>query len=256
LGFALDIINLIYPIPSQNAYFVENTNYQKYGDQVEMVKKRLAALNATWHNNNYWTTLKTIKSSLENPENYKPAFARNTAWTGKETNRALATWANLQLPADKFGLYQKYTQPDGLSNGATKFLEYSYVEPNIILINELLANNSMVKEMFSALKMNNEVNQVAISLNDVEYKLKTLKTIMEKELRSTQLSDENLQFIDKIIKEIKVDQNSTKTFKITGLSGKTLTEDLSDVRLMVLVQKRGNDLVMAVGPVFKYWEKK
>jgi len=256
LGFALDIINLIYPIPAQNAYFTENTNYQRYGEQVDAVKKRLAELNTTWHNNNYWSTLKTIKTSLENPDNYKPVFARNAAWVGKETNRALATWANLQLPADKFGLYQKYTQPDIVSSDSVKFLEYSYVEPNIILINELLANNSMVKEMFSALKMNTEVNQVAVSLNDAETKLKTLKSIMQKELSNITLSDEDVQFIDKTIKEFKMDESSNKSFQITGLAKRTLTEDLSDVKLLVLVQKRGNDLVLAVGPIFKYWEKK
>jgi len=114
----------------------------------------------------------------------------------------------------------------------------------------------MVKEMFSVLKINNEVNQVAISLNDLEAKLKSLKSLMEKELSGVQLSDEDIQFIDKTIKEFKVDESSSKTFKITGLSGRTLTEDLSDVKLLVLVQKRGNDLVMAVGPIFKYWEKK
>ncbi|MEI7620284.1 MAG: DUF3160 domain-containing protein [Candidatus Falkowbacteria bacterium] len=255
LGFALDVINLIYPIPAQNSYFTENTNYQRYSEQVENIKQRLAALNNTWHNNNYWTTLKTIKTSLENPENYKPVFARNSAWTNKETNRALATWANLQLPADKFGLYQKYAQVEN-ANGSVKFLEYSYIEPNIILINELLANNSMVKEMFSTLKLNNEVNQVAISLNDTEGKLKTIKSIMEKELSNTQLSDDDVQFIDKTIKEFKVDESSSKIFKITGLSNRTLTEDLSDVKLLVLVQKKGNDLVLAVGPIFKYWEKK
>ncbi len=255
IGFALDIINVVFPIPSQNAYFTENTNYQRYNDQVGAVKKRLDALNNTWHNNNYWTTLKTIKTSLSNPENYKPAFARNTSWVSKETNRALATWVNLQLPADKFGLYQKYSQAENV-NGSVKFLEYSYVEPNLILVNELLANNTMVKDMFSALKMNNEVNQVAVSLNETETKLKTLKAIMEKELTGITLSDDDIQFIDKLIKEYKVDENSSKTFKIKGLSNRTLTEDLSDVRLLVLVQKRGNDLVMAVGPVFKYWEKK
>jgi len=256
LGFALDVINLVFPIPAQNAYFTENTNFQRYTEQVGLIKNRLAALNNTWHNNNYWSTLKTIKTSLENPDNYKPAFARSSAWVGKETNRALATWANLQLPADKFGLYQKYSQADNLADGSIKFLEYSYVEPNIVLINELLANNTMVKEMFSVLKINNEVNQVAISLNDLEAKLKSLKSLMEKELSGVQLSDEDIQFIDKTIKEFKVDESSSKTFKITGLSGRTLTEDLSDVKLLVLVQKRGNDLVMAVGPIFKYWEKK
>jgi len=70
------------------------------------------------------------------------------------------------------------------------------------------------------------------------------------------LSDEDVQFIDKTIKEFKMDESSNKSFQITGLAKRTLTEDLSDVKLLVLVQKRGNDLVLAVGPMFKYWEKK
>ncbi|MFA4942484.1 MAG: DUF3160 domain-containing protein [Patescibacteria group bacterium] len=255
LGFALDVINLISPVSSQNSYFAENTNYQRYSDQVGVIKKNLAAVVSTWHNNNYWTTLQTIKTSLENPENYKPAFARNSAWNNKETNRALATWANLQLPADNFGVYQKYAEPENLNSGV-KYLDYSYVEPNIILINELLANNSMIREMLSVLKINNEVNQVAVSLNDAELNLKNLKGVMEKELAGTALSDEDIQFIDRIIKEFKVDVNSNKIFKISGLSNKTLTEDLSDVKLLVLVQKKGDDLVLAVGPIFKYWERR
>jgi hypothetical protein len=135
-------------------------------------------------------------------------------------------------------------------------LDYSYVEPNIILINELLANNSMIREMLSVLKINNEINQVAVSLNDAELNLKNLKGVMEKELAGTALSDEDIQFIDRIIKAFKVDVNSNKIFKISGLSNKTLTEDLSDVKLLVLVQKKGDDLVLAVGPIFKYWERR
>lgn len=255
IGFALDIINLIYQIPAQNSYFVENTNYQRYGDQIKALRDRVAVLNKTWYNNNYWATLKTLKSSLENPENYKPVYSRNSAWTGKETNRALATWANLQLPADKFGLYQKYSQPENLTGGS-KFMDYNYVEPNIPLINELIANNNMVREMFKALRLDRDVNQVSVSLNDLDYRLQALKKMMERELKSEQLSGEDIQFIDKMIKEFKVDENSTKFFRLSGQGGRTIMEDLTDVKLLLLIQKRGNDLALTVGPIFNYWEKK
>ena len=255
LGFGLDIINLLSDVPVSNSYFTENINFVGYAKALSNLKAKINTSSANWHYNNFWTTLKTIKASLENNQDKWPVFGRSVSWQQRETNRALATWANLQVPLDKFGLYQKYSQADNAASGS-QFYEYGYVEPNLGLINELLANITMISDMFNALKLNGEVKSVAVSLNDLTSNLNTLKTIIQKELKSESLSNEDYQFIDQLIKEYRVETNSSKTFRLGGANNQGLTEDLSNVKILLIIRKYKDNLVLTAGPVFNYWEKK
>jgi hypothetical protein len=256
MGFGLDIINLLVDVPAGNSYFVENTSYEGYAKAVSNLKAKINTSSANWHYNNFWTTLKTIKASLENNQGKWPIFGRSAAWQQREINRALATWANLQVPLDKFGLYQKYSQAENYASDSNKYYEYAYVEPNLALVNELLANVSMTSEMFNALKLNSEVKSVSVSLNDLAANLNSLKSIIEKELKSEDLSSGDYEFINQLIKEYKVETNSSKTFWLSGSNNRGLTEDISNVRILLIIQKNKNNLVLTAGPIFNYWEKR
>jgi hypothetical protein len=253
IGFAMDVINLVTDVPMVGDYFMENTNYQHYGEKLTSLKDILAQSDSLWHNNNYWSTLQVVKASLGNPVSYQLPFMKNTVFSGKENIRSLATWVNLQLPVDSFGLYQ--TSADSLKTSG-ELLEYGYIEPNLPFINELLANTKMAEEMFSALNLRSEATPAVVDLRDLDSKLTVIKSIMEKELSGETLSSDDYDFINQLSREYRVDVNGSKSFKITGKNKLTLTEDISDVRLMVLVQKKGKDLIMVAGPVFKYWEKR
>ena len=256
LGFGLDVVNLLYPIPTTNNYFADNSNYNNYAAAVKNLQAKINFTEANWHANNFWTTLHTMQNSLIMDKNNWPVFGRQAAWDNREINRALATWVNLQLPLDNFSVYQKTSQADNLTVDATKYYEYAYVEPNYNLINELLANVNMINGFFGVLKLNSEVQSVAVSLSDLSNQLTTMKGLMQKELSSQALTGDDYQFIDKFARAYKVDTNSTKSFRLVGANNQGLTEDISNVKLLLVVQKHGQDLILTAGPIFNYWEKK
>lgn len=255
LGFGLDVINLLYPTPLNNDYFKENTNYDKYNEKIEIAREGLKNFGDNWHKNNFWSTLASIKSALEFSRDNWPVFGRNEAWTSRQINLSLASWTNLQLPLDKWSLYQKYSQPENIG-ASGEALRYAYVEPNLALLDEYIANTEMVYGMFDALNLNEEVKSVAINISDLNYKLKNLRSIVIKELSSEDLDDKDFQLIDQLAKEYKVETLGNKSFRLSGAKNMGLTEDLSGLRLLVLIHKRGNDLIFSIGPIFNYWEKK
>jgi len=84
----------------------------------------------------------------------------------------------------------------------------------------------------------------------------TLKGIIQKELTGEALSNDDYQFLDKFTKAYRVAQSGTKTFQLVGAGGQSLKEDVSGVKLLIVVQKQGQDLVLTAGPIFNYWETK
>jgi len=257
-GFGLDVVNLIHPIPNTNSYFKENTNYQNYASSSLALHDSISYIQSNWNYNYFWSTLKTMQSSLNDDRSIRPIFARNDSYDKKEINRTLATWVNLQLPLDTFDPYkEKTTGAMGTANNDYfKSVQYAYVEPNLGMIDELIANATMTDKMFQALKIYNDVSSASGDLSDLLYHLNTLRAIMVKELNAQNLDDTDYQFLDKLSKEFEVKTNASKSFILSGKNGSSITESLNDIKLEAVIQKRGSDLILNVGPAFNYWEKK
>ena len=257
LGMGLDIVNLIYP-KIKNQYFVENTNYKDYLSKSGALQSKLSSFsNGDWNSNNYWTTLKTLREYLKFKDSGRlPVFSKNQLWEEREVSTAVGAWADMQLPLDKLVAYQKFDSPEDNSSPAAKFKDYNYIEPNLALVQELIADAEMTQEMFRLLRINSDLATVNSSMDDLVFRLKTVKNIIERELNSLPLEEKDTVFIDRLIKEFRVEKSGLKTFKINGRQGQSLTADMSDVNLLVLTQKRGNDLLFSVGPIFNYQEKR
>jgi len=252
-GFALDAVNLIYPIANSN-YFAENTNYIGYSHavsdlQAEMVKNNI------WHFNNYWANLSLIKALLTMPKENLPIFARSSAWQDKSLMTAAAAWINLQLPLDKFSTTQAVNS-SGLNNTA-RWNENSYVEPNLQLINELLANASMLTQMFSALQLDAEVRVALRDVKNFSGSLEEMKAIVEKELAGEELNAADNEAIANFTKQLKTEAVPVKekqlVLKLPSLKNE-LKEDLSRLKLLIIVHQVGENKVFSVGPVWDYQE--
>lgn len=251
-GIALDVINLIYPMAGGNPYWRENTNYQGYEEAANVLRNQIMTAKV-WENNNYWSNLKMLNAYLEADTSKQPAFAGSAAWKSRQVSTALGAWVSLQTPADKLVFSQRYDNPEDNAK-AGNFLDYAYVEPNLPLINELIARTEMVNQMFSLLKINDEIKSTALNLSDFSLSLKTLKNIIEKELNSVTLDEKDIRFIEGFAKQYRAETLGSKIVTIPMNQNQSLTEDISGIRLLVLVQKKGEDLVFAVGPVFNYAE--
>jgi hypothetical protein len=252
-GLALDTINLVSPLKN-NPYFAENTNYLNYADEAGRLKEQLDK-SPVWHLTNYWTTLSLIKAMLETNKNNWPVFAQSEAWRQKSLATAAGAWINLQLPLEKFSVNKLFTG-QGLSS-FSRSDENSYIEPNLELVNELLANNEMLLKMFAALKLDEEVSPALQNLQASSNSLNSLKKVVLKELAGEELSAADNETISDFTKQLKIEPVAIKDRQLlikAGIQKTGLKEDLNRFKLLVLIHGDDLDKVFAVGPVWDYQE--
>jgi hypothetical protein len=254
-GFSLDIIALINDrILAGNSYYLENSNYKNYQEELYFLKSQIEKLPGIWHYNNYWKNLNIIKEYLNNDKRKMPVFAQNSSWVNKELSTAIGAWVNLQLPLDKLSVYQKY-QSRAIVLDEKFFWDYNYIEPNLDLVNEQLANVNMILDMFKLLRITNELRSVSNNLEELKSNLNKAKEIMIKELNSEDLSEDDLQFISMLSLEFKVDQAGAKNLKIEG-ENSAINYDISKAKLLILASLNKGKVSFSVGPIFSYNEYK
>lgn len=254
-GIALDFINLIWPI-GDDSYFLENTNYTNYSQAADRLRSELDQ-SAIWHSTNYWATLNFSRTYLGMSKSNLPLFARSASWQDKSIKTVIGAWVNLQLPADKLSINQS-TDIQSLNN-FSRWSENSYVEPNLDLVNELLANNAMLLKMFAALQLDKEVGPTLLEIENFSNRLSALQKIIIKELNGQSLEAADNEVIVNFIKQFKVDQVSPQNNQLLLKSPQqkaTLKEDLSRLKLLVLIHQEGDNKVFSVGPVWSYKESR
>lgn len=255
LGSALDFINLVLPIDN-HPYFEENTNYLNYNSQVETLRLKLIEDNP-WQANNYWSTLYYVGRYLNSDKNNLPSFASTSKWQDRELKVATAAWINTQLPLEFSGNGQGSLAVS--ADNFAEYSEYSYIEPNLELINELLASNKMISKMLLALQINKEAPQAFVMLQNLTTDLEELKKIVKKELSGESLSGEDNAFIISFSKKNKGDVLVSGEKKLTisfPYYKNGLKEDLSQLKLMVIVHQEGDGKFISAGPVWDYIESR
>jgi hypothetical protein len=170
-----------------------DTEYEYYYDQLNKLKQEFSSLTAEdWKQNLYFRWLYCLLPLLEGDNEDKgPKFMRSTAWTDKELQTDLGSWAELRHDVI---LYAKQSYPM-LATGMPPRpeLTYGYVEP----YPEVYAR---LEEMMRDLR--NNLDRLGIAPEGVPEKLKSfenllskLKTISEKELGGQILNDEEYELI-------------------------------------------------------------
>lgn len=254
-GFSLDIVSLIFNKDlKNNEYYQENSKYNDYYKQLNSLKEQISKFPQIWHYNNYWQGLKITKNYLESNQNNLPIYCKSPSWELKSLYTAVGSWVNLQLPVENLLVNQKYQR--GISSSSDlEFIKHNYIEPNLDLINEQLSSTLMVYEMFSLLKITEELRSVFMDLEDLKAKLEKIKEIMIKELEGEELSLEDLTFISILGREYKTEKLEPRILALNGENGKKISYDISNPKLVVVIFRRGGSNYMAVGPAFSYIEK-
>lgn len=252
-GFALDFINLIYPI-TNHAYFKENTSYENYQSQVETLRKKLAD-DWAWHNNNFWSTLSFLSSYLNNNTAQQPIFAQSTLWRDYQLNTAVGAWINSQLPYESF-VNNQMVVSEGLG-AVSNYHEHAYIEPNLNLIDELLAINNMVEKMLMALQINKDAPSTLRLLKESSADLEAIRLLIIKEMNGEVLDKNDNTTIINYAKKLRV-ENVVLEDKVLNIafpiSKKTMKEDLSQLKLKVIIHQEADGKFIAVGPVWDYKE--
>jgi hypothetical protein len=257
VGFGRDIINLLEPIKDGSRYFKDNTSYRGYDEAVKDLRQEVGKFDIyTWHNNIYWTTLNITKYLLNYQAEELPIFSRRSAWrNNKIYNTVLGTWVNLHLPADQLvNYYEKKNLSLGVGRGCNK---YNYIEPNISLINELIAEDMMLQRVLWVLRVTKKTNAASIMLKELNNQLKDLRRIMKKELNGGTLNSDDCRFIIDFAGHYVVDKLGKKNFTIAGREAK-IKESFAGVKLLGLVYyyPAEDKKILTVGPIFNYQEKK
>jgi hypothetical protein len=184
--------------------------------------------------------------------NLLPHFAK-----GRNLDTALAAWVNGQLPLEKFSFNQPL-KVEGF-NSLVRFADYSYVEPNQALVTELTANSVMMEKMLAALQIDREYPSVLRLIQDLSADLTFLQEIITKELNGETLDEEdNARLID-FAKKLSIEgskiANRQLIVKFSNLKN-GLKEDISRLKLLVVVRKENDEKVISVGPVWDYQESR
>jgi len=252
-GFAWDLVNLVNPI-GDNDYFIENTNYENYTQEVTKLKNQLNK-DQIWQTTNYWSTLNLIKTFLEMDKQDLPLFTHSSKWRDKTLNTAAAAWINLQLPLEKFSINQIF-QGQGLNNFSS-YNESSYIEPNLNLVNELIADANMLLKMLSTLQLDYEIGSAFQNIQTAQNNLIALKKIIIKELTNEELTSDDNETIINFAKQWKVEpaEDRDKQLSLRYPTQKTsLKENLSRLKLLVLIHQRADNRIISIGPIWNYQE--
>jgi len=253
-GISLDIANLVRPLTSHEI-FDENSQYENY---IEESIKLTAELNsdALWHTSNYWSTI-SIMRALTSKQVRQPVFTNSLEWENKNINTAISAWVNMQLPLEAVSLAPVF-RGQGLTSFA-RYSEYAYIEPNLPLINELIAINNMIAQMFAALRLNEEISSATRNIQLIDNDLQALRKIIIKELSGEELDEKDGEIITDFARRYLVDANndSDKIVEINFPKNKIiLQQNLSQLKLMAVVHLVGNNKVISVGPVWSNQESR
>ncbi len=170
-----------------------DTEYEYYYEQLNKLKQEFSSLTAQdWKQNLYFRWLYCLLPLLEeDKEDSAPEFMQSTAWTDKELQTTLGSWAELRHDVI---LYAKQSYPMVATGMPSRpELTFGYVEPYPEVYGRL-------EEMMRDLRDN--LDTLGIAPEGVHEKLKSfenilakLKAISEKELDCKILSDEEYELI-------------------------------------------------------------
>lgn len=178
---------------SQEAYTIlqsmGETDFRSYPENMDKMKASIARLNKeTWTQNLYSGWLYTLMPLLQERAEGYPFFMRNSAWARKDLNAFLGSWTELKHDTI---LYAKSVYAEAGGGGMVD--DRGYVEPNPYLYARLATLVKMTGEGLQVRGILNERDQA--SLERLETLALSLKTISEKELSNTPLTDEEYELI-------------------------------------------------------------
>lgn len=255
-GFSLDVANLITPMVG-NPIFDNNSRYLNYQAEANKLLQQFNRY-GVWYTSNYWATLGLMKFILELRPEEQPTFVQTDAWREKNIKTAVASWVNLQLPLEKVSLTPVF-KGNSLSD-FSRYGEHVYVEPNLPLINELLAVNKMLGQMFTALRLNDQLSLASQNIQIIENDLQMLKSAVIKELSGEALSDKDKEMLTDFARKYVVEEKQTENDKTLVMPFPkykiNLKQNIGRLKLMAVVHRSGDNKVISVGPIWENIESK
>jgi len=171
-----------------------DTSYKFYYEQMNKLREEFSNISTDeWKQNLYWRWLFSLLPLLQErgAENL-PKFMKSPAWTLKELQTALGSWAELRHDTILYAK-QSYTMMEKSAMPAVPKLTYGYVEPYPRVYGRI---GSMMKDLRTNLsKLEINIEGIPEMLKDFEDLLSSLKTISNKELQGKSLTEDEYNII-------------------------------------------------------------
>lgn len=258
-GFSYDIVNLIYPgkLEIDSNYYLVNTNYTNYDKYLSDLRDEIDKFNKnSWNNNVFWITLDMGRLLLSFAKDQFPAYAASSNWLAeKSINTFLGSWVDINLPGEK--IYDYYSQNNAGLGSYPECNTLSYVEPNIKLVNEIIAKNKMLIKMLNALNITKKNNIASVELINLNSKFEQLLAISKKELSGQAIDDVDCNFINDFMIRSAVGANNRSfviSTKSVGAKEKKINESISNIKYLGLLYKKDDKIILGLGPIFNFQE--
>jgi hypothetical protein len=243
----LDLVNLIFSFPDPS--WIANTSYKGFKEQFLLIKETLNKF-PSWQTNHYYTNLNTLKNFLEASRDNLPIFGRNDSWRKREIDLAKALWLNLQSSVDSVKVLE-------ISNALgqkkdLQGLDYYYLEPNLALIDSMIADNKMLLGMYDVLEVDIEAPRAYQRLEALGKDLEFFRAIMIKELSGQKLEVTDSVDLGNFVNKYQLTANNGK-FRVGSAS---LNYNFNPPKFLLLVFKTGDKKALTIGPIFSYSESR
>jgi hypothetical protein len=239
--------------------------YSGYDNELDKLRARFGALSeAEWNRNMYWSWLGCLRAlPAPAPDGY-PTFMRSTAWTDKQLNAALGSWAQLRHDTILYAK-QSYTMIATAMGPVRTRMEEGYVEPVPELYARLLALTRMSLKGLDDMKVLDDAGRDRLTALDGI--LQRLLDVSVRELRNEKLDASDYEFIRSFGAQLKsavagVDNEGLETMRVADVhtdtnSGQALEEATGRLRgIAVAYPMPDGSTVVGFGPVFSYYEFK
>lgn len=254
-GLGFDILNIVLNRLPKSKFILDNINYEKYNSQVANIRQQLSAFNKIdWHNNNFWVTLGLAGAYMNEKLDMLP-YDNTEQWFERKLSTALAALTNLVLPLDVWQTARERSNSGLEVSGSSASL--NYIEPNLKLADELVANTKM---LFGALTALGVVKDNDVRFISLQNKMETSRAIMRKELAKENISTEDYQFISELVGQFRLEAAGNKTATVEFFDPKIkqahkIQQTIEDPKLMLFIYEKDGKKLLAAGPVFSYKEK-
>lgn len=257
---AADILDNVYKDPKVWDKYLPERN--------KLLKEFNATPLSTWQSNLYWGWLWNLDALLDPLGKGYPSFMTNQAWTDKDLNTALASWAELRHDTL---LYAKQSGVE-CGGGEERVMPKGYVEPNVEFYNRLLW---LTKASRTGLKTRGLLSDTIDNrFGQFEDLLTFLKNVSVKELTNQKLTDaeyEQIRYYGADLERLTlsvIDGNASGWYEITNEADKDmaliadvhtsesscLEEGVGHANEIYVVVPIEGKLYLTRGAIFSYYE--